>query len=352
MIIYLKSIIILITLIIAQTAIVYSAQPYSYNMSLFTASSSPQSAAIGGESTLFITEGGGIKKFALPNTTGTMITTNVSNPSAVAMDVANIYVADSKNRIFLLTTSDNTTYVQTIITTNETAATTAFTYSPNALYNANIGAIAGIAVDTNHNIYLSDSTKHVIWKLTPPTASGGKYTLTLFAGTNGAAGAPTTGISTKFNSPYGLAFDPWGNLYVADLNNRVIQKLALSTTGAVTNISVVAGQAGQYSGTNDGQAATSACLYLPKALVFDQTGSFYITNAYVDVVQYVSSATGTVKVIGGGKSPSNNATSYNGIATGANFLGIGGIALDAKGNLYVTEINNNAVRKLTPNWHP
>ncbi len=349
---YIKLFTLSISFVMMHVAMVHAAQPYGYNMSLFTSLSSAQSAAIGGESNLFITEGGGIKKFALPSTSGTIITTNVSNPSAVATDVANVYVSDSSNRILLLTPSSNGTYVQTVIATNETAATTTFTYSPNALYSANIGTIRGIAVDANHNIYLSDSTKHVIWKLTPPASTTGKYTLTLFAGVNGTSGTPTTGTTTKFNTPYGITFDPWGNLYVADLENRVIQKITLSTTGAITNISVVAGQAKQYAGNNDGQAATSACLYLPKAVVFDQTGSFYISNAYVDVVQYVSAATGTIKVIAGGKSPSNNATSYNGIATGANFLGIGSIALDAKGNLYVTELNNSAVRKLTPTWHP
>lgn len=348
-----KAFLIITSFIIGKAAIAQTTTPpFSYNMSLFTSSSSPQSVAVGGANTIFITEGGGVKKFNPQSTTGTIITTNVSNPSAIATDVTNVYTVDQSGRIILLTTSDSTTYTQTVIATNETAATTNFVYSSSALFNANIGSIVGIAVDSNHTIYLSDATKHVIWKLAPPTSANGKYTLTLFAGVNGTAGVPGTGTSTKFNTPWGIAFDPWGNLHVADLNNKVIQKLTLSTTGAITNISVVAGQAGQYSGVNDGQSSTSACLYLPKHITFDPTGSFYLTNAYVDVVQYVSSATGLIKVVGGGKSPSNSATSYNGIATGANFLGISGVALDSFGKLYVTEVNNNAVRALTPNWHP
>ena len=348
---YFKKIFLIITtLIISKATIVLATtQPFSYNMSLFTSSSSPQSIAVGVANNVFITESGGVKKFSPSSTTGTLITTNVSSPTAIATDVANVYTVDQSGHVFLLTTSDNGAYTQTIIATNETTATASFVYSSSALFNASIGSIAGIAVDGNHTIYLSDATKHVIWKLTPPTSASGKYTLTLFAGTNGTAGAPGTGTATKFNTPWGIAFDPWGNLHVADLNNKVVQKLTLSTTGAITNSSVVAGQTGQYSGVNDGQLSTSACLYFPKHITFDSTGSFYLTNAYIDVVQYVSSATGLIKVIGGGKSPSNSATSYNGSATGANFLGISGIALDSTGNLYVTEINNNAVRKLTPN---
>jgi len=119
---------------------------------------------------------------------------------------------------------------------------------------AQIGAIQGVAVDRWGNVYLSDTDNHRVRKV---NSNGGIGTV---AGTGvaGFSGDGGPAAAAQLNLPYGLAVDAAGNLYVADLGNSRIRRIA--PDGA---ISTYAG--GGNSGANgDGGPAVSASLGAPR----------------------------------------------------------------------------------------
>jgi uncharacterized repeat protein (TIGR01451 family) len=201
--------------------------------------------------------------------------------------------------------------------------------------SAGIGAPYGLAVDSSGNLYISDVDNSVVRKV---AASG---TITTVAGQTDSFGYSGDGgpaISAKLFGPYGLAVDASGNLYIADRFNYRIRMV--STSGVITT---VAGNGNCCYG-GDGGAATSAQLYAPSGVAVDASGNLYIADTYNERVREVI-AGGTILTLAG-------AGSYGywgdgGSATGAAFRYPSAISVDPVGNLAVADQGNNAVRLLT-----
>jgi len=161
------------------------------------------------------------------------------------------------------------------------------------------------------------------------------------AGTSAAGysgdGGPAT--SATLNIPTGIAFDKSGNLLIADQENSVIRRLDIST-GIITTI---AGN-GPYPG--DGLPATRAGLYGPTGLAIDKTGNIFVVEEYGAVVRKIDAATGIINTIGGIPRAGFSYTGDGGPATKAGFFQPTGIALDASGNIYIADRENNVVREI------
>jgi sugar lactone lactonase YvrE len=85
--------------------------------------------------------------------------------------------------------------------------------------DASFSSLGGIAVDSATNLYVADA--FMIRKITPP---GANWVVTTIAGSDWSQGwADGTGGEVRFSSPLGLAVDSAGNLYVADSSNHVIR---------------------------------------------------------------------------------------------------------------------------------
>ena len=77
-----------------------------------------------------------------------------------------------------------------------------------------------MAVDTAGNVYVADTSNHLIRKISPAGV------VTTLAGTVGAPGSTNaTGTAASFNNPSGVAVDTDGNVYVADMFNQLIRKI-------------------------------------------------------------------------------------------------------------------------------
>ncbi len=170
---------------------------------------------------------------------------------------------------------------------------------------ASLNFPGGVAIDSAGNVYIADSGNHRIRKVTPDGI------ITTLAGTGVAGfafpgdGVPAT--DAKLNSPTGVAADGAGNVYIADRNNHRIRKVG--TDGI---ISTVAGDGfsgpctpgspvlcGRFSG--DGGPATKASLNYPLNVAVDAAGNIYIADTNNDRIRKVTPAGVITTVAGNGK---------------------------------------------------
>jgi len=205
-----------------------------------------------------------------------------------------------------------------------------------AAITAQINSPYGLAVDSAGNIFIVDNGNQRIRKV-----SGATGLISTVAGT-GVAGYGIDGgaaVSTTLNAPSGIALDGAGNLYISDKGNQRICKVN-AATGV---ISTVAGNGiAGYSG--DGIPATTAKINDPFGLAVDSAGNLYIAEYTGSRVRKVAAATGLISTVAG-----NGAAGYNGdgiAATAAQVNMPYSVAVDAAGNLYIGDNNNNRIRRI------
>jgi uncharacterized protein (TIGR03437 family) len=167
-------------------------------------------------------------------------------------------------------------------------------------------------------------------------------TITTFAGTGDFGDFGDTNVATKagMNRPYGLAFDKAGNLYIADTYNDAIRKVAVSSG----IMSTFAGNSMQGFG-GDGGGATGALLDTPTALVVDAAGNLYIADTNNNRIRRVGTDGNISTFAGTGNAAANG---DGGPATSAALNHPEGLAIDRAGNIYVADTANHRVRKISP----
>ena len=197
---------------------------------------------------------------------------------------------------------------------------------------SNYGALT-MALDGAGNLYVADTLNHVIRKIT----SGG--VVSTFAGAAGSSGSvDDVGAAAKFSSPYGVAVDPTGNIYVADAGNNTIRKI---TPGGV--VSTFAGRDGSNAGAADGNG-TNARFNNPSGLAVDGAGNIYVSDTNNHTVRKITGA-GAVTTLAGFAGAKG---SSDGLGLSARFSGPTGISADRTGTLYVADTGNATIRKISP----
>jgi secreted PhoX family phosphatase len=173
-------------------------------------------------------------------------------------------------------------------------------------------------------------SNHLIRKIT----SGG--VVTTLAGQAGVTGSTDgTGTAASFYYPTGVAVDTSGNIYVADNDNNLIRKI---TSGGV--VTTLAGQAGVTGSTNG--TGNAASFHSPQGIAVDTSGNVYVADAGNNLIRKITSG-GVVTTFAGSGSPG----STNGTGTTSSFLCPTGVAIDASGNVYVADMGNDLIRKIT-----
>jgi sugar lactone lactonase YvrE len=148
-----------------------------------------------------------------------------------------------------------------------------------------------------------------------------------------------------FNNPNGIAVDTNGNLFIADTFNHRIRKV----NAATGIISTVAGSGptgdgmGGFSGDNG--PATSATLNNPIAVAVDAGGNIFISDAGNRRIRKVSAGTGFITTVAGNGMFDSGDVGDNGPATAAQIAPLG-FAVDAAGNLIIADVGNNRIRKV------
>ena len=197
-----------------------------------------------------------------------------------------------------------------------------------------IGSVAkfnnpsGIVIDTEGNLFVSDYSNHCIRKITP------RGVVSTYAGTGQPGASNGYRLKAGFNHPYGLAIDSEGNLYVGDVANHRIRKI--SPDGMVTTL------AGKRKGFSDRQGEL-AMFNHPYGVAVDQNKNVYVADSYNNKIRKVAPDGTTTTVAGSG-----NDGFVDGLGAGAEFYVPIGIVTDAEGNLFVGDEGNSSVRKITP----
>jgi trimeric autotransporter adhesin len=153
----------------------------------------------------------------------------------------------------------------------------------------------------------------------------------------GGVGDGGSASASYLYRPTGVATDGAGNVYIVDQENHRVRKV--DTSG---NITTVAGT-GSYGYSGDGGIATVAQLYGPRGVAVDASGNIYISELATNRVRKVDTAGIITTVAGTG---SSGFSGDGGPATAAKLNGPEGLYIDASGNLYIAEISNHRIRKV------
>jgi uncharacterized protein (TIGR03437 family) len=269
--------------------------------------------------------------FAYSGDGGPATRAELDSPHAVATDAGgNVYIADTANNVVRKVSTSGT------ITTFAGNGLTGVGGGGGPATAAQMIGPAGLAVDGQGNVYISDTVGQ---RIRVVTLSNGQ--INTYAGnrTEGYSGDGGAAINAELNTPTGLAVDTSGNLYIADTLNSVIRKVTPAGT-----ISTVAGNGIQgYAG--DGGLATAAELYYPQAVAVDASGNLYIADTQNNRVREVNTA-GIISTVAG-----NGTFGYSGDgswAVNAQITAPVGLAVDSLGSLYIGD-SNGVVRKVFPN---
>src|SRR3569833_369108 len=138
-------------------------------------------------------------------------------------------------------------------------------------------------------------------------------------------------------SGYTVATDSADNLYVADNGNNTIHKI--TPAGVVTTLAGTVGVAGQA----DGMGAAASFSH-PYGIATDNLGNVYVSDSDFSINRKINLTGGVTTQAGRGWTLGH----ADGVGTSASFAGPTGIATDSAGNLYVADMVNNTIRKITP----
>jgi trimeric autotransporter adhesin len=254
-------------------------------------------------------------------------------PLGIAVDASgDIYIADNfNNRIRMVTRSTG------IITTVAGDGTFGYKGDGGPATSAGLFYPLGIAVDASGNIYIADTSNNRIRLVTRST---GIITTVAGDGTFGYRGDGGPATSASLHNPWGIAVDASGNIYIADIDNHRI-RLVTRSTGIITT---VAGD-GTFGYRGDGGPATSAGLYYPYGVAVDASGNIYIADTSNNRIRLVTRSTGIITTVAG-----DGTAGYRGDggqATSAGLYYPRGIAVDASGNIYIADFNDNRIRLVT-----
>jgi len=260
------------------------------------------------------------------------------------------YIADTRtNRIRVVSSGTINTFAG-----NGAAGFSGDKGTPTA---AKLSGPTGVFVDASGNMFISDTGNQRVREV---TVKGSNAVIdTVLGGGTGGDGSGATSPGVELAEPYSAAVDASNNYYIADTaNNRV--RVVNTQSSAITIATVVipagaiatvagTGQSG-YSRGNNGIAALSATVNAPHGVAVDSAGNIYITAPLDGVVWKVNNATGIINQFAGNFQTCNvpaPGCGDGGSASKAQLATPSSLAIDAAGNVFITDPGANRVREVS-----
>jgi uncharacterized protein (TIGR03437 family) len=176
-------------------------------------------------------------------------------------------------------------------------------------------------------------------------AQPGIITTVIGTGVAGASGDGGPGKSAQLNTPNGVAVDATGNVYIADYANSRIRKVL---TTDFTQTIAGCGPPPACIDQSEGRLAGSTAIFSPWDVVVDATGNYYFTDSGLHRIRKVST-NGILTNYAGSGAPGVSSSGFSGDggpAASAKLNNPVGLAVDALGNIYFADLNNQRVRKI------
>ena len=248
----------------------------------------------------------------------------LNDPAGVAVSPAgDVYFSDNRNRRIRRVNSNG------IIATVAGNGNFKFSGDGGPATSAALNLPSSVAVDSLGNLYIADTASHRVRKVSP----SGTITTVAGNGTAGFGGDGGPATAASLSTPYGVAVDGNGNIYIADSDNSRVRKV--NPAGIITTI------AGGGSNPGDGVPATSFELESPEGVAVDAPGNVYIaTGTHVYKVNFA----GTISTLAG--TGEEGFSGDGGPATSARLNLPWGVAADASGNVYIADLQNHRIRKV------
>jgi uncharacterized protein (TIGR03437 family) len=264
---------------------------------------------------------------------GPALQASLNNPTFVAFGPdGSYYIADFSNQRVRRVDSDGN------ITTVAGNGIAGYNGDNMPAVNASLSDPTGVAVDSAGNLYVADAANDRIRKVD----LNGMITTFAGTGTGGLSGDGGPATAAMLDCPTRIAFDGFGNLFIADQCNHRIRKV--DRNGTITTVAG-SGTPGAANGgfSGDGGPATAAQFKHPTALTIDGGGNLYITDQLNNRIRRVDRG-GTVMTVAG--SGAQGFSGDGGAATAASFSTPGAVAVDAAGTLYIADNVNNRIRRV------
>lgn len=256
----------------------------------------------------------------------------LNNPKGIVIDATgNLFIADDgNNRVRRIDAATG------IITTVVGIGSAGFSGDGGPAVNAELVGPTDVAFDTSGNLLIADSNNKRIRSVDAATGI-----ITTVAGDGGVGfsgdGGPAT--SASIGIPFGITVDADGNFFIAEVSSNRIRRVD-AATGV---ISTVAGD-GSSGFSGDGGIATDSSLNFPTDVTVDAVGNLLIADAFNNRIRRVETSTGIITTIAG-----DGAFAFSGdggLATSASLANAFGFAVDASGNIFIVDSNNNRIRRV------
>jgi sugar lactone lactonase YvrE len=265
---------------------------------------------------------------------GTATSSDFGPPTNALLRIIRKVVADSSGNFYL---SDNSR-IRKVIPSSNIIVTVAggggATGEGVSALTASIGGPAGFAVDSSAQIYFVETLRRRVRKV------DGGGTVNTIAGSQ-AVGDGGAATEATLSTPSAVAVDSAGNLYIADSRNSRIRRVD-GTTGVVTT---VAGT-GITSFGGDGGPAAAAALNFPTGVAVDRSGNVFIADTFNRRIRRVDAASQIITTYAG--TGSGTFSGDGGPATAAGLSFPNAVAVDASGNLYISDRDGFRIRKVDP----
>lgn len=252
----------------------------------------------------------------------------LSYPQAQVVDASgNVYIADAQNNRIRKVDASGT------ITTIGGNGTGGFSGDGGPATAAELHFPNGIAIDGAGNLYIADDANNRIREIN----TSGIISTVAGNGSKGYGGDGGPATAAKLNAPQAVAVDPLGNFYIGDYYNQRVRKVNLAGT-----ISTYAGTGSAGFG-GDGGPATAAKINGPVALYIDASGNVYLADYFNNRIREINSS-GIINTIAG-----NGTGGFSGDgtpATAAELNAPAGVAIDASGNIYISDQSNQRIRMI------
>jgi sugar lactone lactonase YvrE len=290
-------------------------------------------------------------KSELGHANGSLNVTTFFHPhSAIALPDGRLLVTDTTNHLIrILTTTGSANYSGLDMGQDE-ANLPLGAYNDDVLSLAAFNNPTGLTIDAQGIVYIADSENNAIRRI----SKDGK--VTTLAGNGNTGLDDGVGAKATFFKPSDVAVDNAGNVFVADTLNHVIRKISAEgtvktlTAPSARNFEYFPGAVENAGEFLDGPIA-SAKFNEPSGLAIDAKGNLYVSDRGNQRIRYIDFSAGTVSTVAGGGTYASTAAYVegdyiDGAASESRLNAPEGLTVTADGAVVFADSLNHVIRIL------